>query len=288
MKQVTLFLTLVLYALCSCSVLEQRSDCQAPVSIQVDNFSFLQEDFPTKAPQAVADYSGVKAITLGFYASDGTEQYKKTQLRADAETYDTFGQFDCSLPLGSYTMVVLGYGSEVPITLTSASSASYTEDKVRETFVYSQTVNVDDITPLTLSATLSRIIARLSIISTDVKPANVASLRYVFSKGSKSFNPTTGLAADDNGFTNIVALESETGEITKTLSNLFLVTDEETMDVTIESLDASGNVLYRKTVQNIPFKRNRATIMTGSLFSVAANIGFSVETSFLTEYRMSF
>lgn len=56
----------------------------------------------------MADYDGVKAITLAFF-NGTTEVYKTTQFRADNTTYTTFGEFDCTLPMGSYTMVVLGY-----------------------------------------------------------------------------------------------------------------------------------------------------------------------------------
>lgn len=53
----------------------------------------------------MADYSGVNAITLAFYTSDGTEQYQVTQMRDDATTYTTFGNFECDLPMGSYTVL---------------------------------------------------------------------------------------------------------------------------------------------------------------------------------------
>ena len=79
----------------------------ANVRIHVNDFTISQDNI-TKST-SVADYSGVKAITLAFFKADGTEQYQVTQLRSDASTYTTFGDFDCTLPMGSYTMVVLGY-----------------------------------------------------------------------------------------------------------------------------------------------------------------------------------
>ena len=285
LKQISLSLAAAAL-LASCSIKENRINCQAPVTVSVSTFDIREEPF-SKA-QAVSDYDGITAITLAFYSSDGTEEYKSTQLRADSGTYTTFGQFSCALPLGTYTMVVIGNGGDAPITLTSATSATYGESKVQETFVYTQAVTVGDITPINLSATLSRIISRLCIISTDGRPADVASIRYTFAKGGKSFNPTTGLATSDSGFSNTVQPSAQTGAETRTFSNLFLATDEENIDVTVESLDEGGNVLYSKTIQNVPFKRNRATIMTGSLFSVAAGASFSVETSFLDDYTMTF
>ena len=66
---------------------------------------------------------------------------------------------------------------------------------------------------------------------------------------------------------------------------LFLADDEETLDVTIETLDAAdGNVLFSKTITDVPVKRNRQTILTGATFSgtgVSAS-GFQVNTTWLT------
>ena len=137
MKKNTLLIAAVLL-LVSC----QKNGGVATVRLHVNNFSVSQEELPeTRSASDVADYSGVKSITLAFYKADGTEQYKVTQLRGDASTYTTFGDFDCSLPMGSYTMVVIGHGlnpGEPAITLTSPTSATYGSNTVRETFVATQ------------------------------------------------------------------------------------------------------------------------------------------------------
>ena len=114
----------------------------APVRIHINDFAICQDEFPITKTTSIADYTGVKAITLAFFTEDGSQQYSSTQLRADSTTYTDFGDFECTLPIGTYTMVVLGYGSGTPITLTNATTAAYTADKVRETFVNTQTVEV--------------------------------------------------------------------------------------------------------------------------------------------------
>lgn len=89
----------------SCSIKEDRIQCHAPVTVCVNTFSVSQEDIPlTKAAQSVADYTAVKSITLAFFNSDGTEQYKSTQLRSSAAS---FGNFSLTLPYGSYKMIVI-------------------------------------------------------------------------------------------------------------------------------------------------------------------------------------
>ena len=128
-----LFAAMMLLAAMSCSNESEEmvsnvlveTDNPVPVRVHVDGFSVTQGEFEnpalTRAAQDVADYEGVKAITLAFY-NGSTEVYKVTQLRGSLEEGETFGEFQCALPMGSYTMVVVGQGlstGETPLTLTS-------------------------------------------------------------------------------------------------------------------------------------------------------------------------
>ncbi len=246
----------------------------------------------SKTSENVADYNGIKAITLAFYKADGTEQYKTTQMRADATTYTTFGHFDLSLPMGSYTMVVLGYGlndGEPAITLTSPTSATFGNNPARETFAATQSVNITNANDeVDISATLSRVISKLKIHSTDGCTENAANVRTTFSAGGKSFNPTTGLATANAGFSNVLPIQSAVGNPTNSITYLFLATDEQTVNVTIDVLDANGNSISHKEVSGVPFKRNRMTVLTGSLYSSGGNGSFQVETEWLTDAEVNF
>ena len=85
-------LLLLLWA--GCSVIGDRGECHAPVNVHVNDIRISQDDFPeTKSVMDIADYTGVKTITLAFFKSGGSLQYNVSQLRANTETYDTFGDF---------------------------------------------------------------------------------------------------------------------------------------------------------------------------------------------------
>lgn len=285
-KLIPLLIFALLFAAC------HKDTGTAKVHVNVNDFAISQEDM-SKSSENVADYAGVKAITLAFYkTSDGTEQYKTTQMRADASTYTTFGHFDLSLPMGSYTMVVLGYGlndGEPAITLTSPTSATFGDNPARETFAATQAVNItnanDDVD---ISATLSRVISKLKITSTDGCTENAVNVRTTLSAGGKSFNPTTGLATANAGFSNVLPIQSAVGNPTNSITYLFLATDEQTVNVTIDVLDADGNSISHKVVSNVPFKRNRMTVLTGSVYSADASGDFTVETDWLDDYNMDF
>ena len=281
---------LLLFAACSNeSVNEVINDTLVPVRVHVSGFTISQEDFqtPRRAAQDVADYSGVKVVTLAFY-SGSTEVYKHEQVRGALEEGETLGEFECSLPMGSYTMVVIarGQGDGDVFTLTSPTEAAYTGDHSRETFAYTQEVNITNTSAVDISATLNRIVSMLTVKSSDGKTADVSNVRMSFSAGGKDFNPTTGLAITTTGLINTVGNSAAVGATSTSSTMLFLNTDEQDIDVTIETLDADGNTLFSKTIEDVPFKRNRVTKLTGAMYTNEALSGtFKVETAWLDEYN---
>lgn len=265
-----------------------------PVTVQVDEFSMSQEDFPGAVtrtdPSSIAGFTKVKAVTLAFF--DGsTPVYSTTQYRDDASTYTTFGVFSLSLPMGSYTMVVLGYGFAPgdELTLTSPTQAAFTAGSVREMFTATQAVSITNTNAVNLSATLSRVVAKLQVVSTDAKTANAANVRMTFSAGSNAFSPTTGLATENTGATSTTGISAAVGETSLSNAFVFLASDTQTMDVTIDVLDADGASISHKEVTNVPFKRNRITKLTGSLYSAGSSSSFLLDTDWdTTENNVSF
>ena len=293
MKNFYLTVGVILLALTSCSKEEEtlvvNNESLVPVTVRVNDFSMSVEDFGTRAAQSVESYTGVKAMTLAFYDSNDEEAYKTTQLRADNSSYTTFGDFSLSLPMGSYTMVVLGYGSTSAITLSNKTSALYETDRVRETFVYTETVNITNTSPVNLAATVSRVVSKLEIYSTDAQTANAAKIRTTFSAGGQGVNPMTGLSTSNTGFVNTVDITNPVGTVGGgSVSYLFLNSDQQSLNVTIDVLDADDNSVSHHVIPNVAFQRNRKTKLTGSLFSAAASASFQVETSWLTDEEITF
>lgn len=131
-------------------------------------------------------------------------------------------------------------------------------------------------------------ISKLKITSTDGCTENAVNVRTTLSAGGKSFNPTTGLATANAGFSNVLPIQSAVENPTNSITYLFLATDEQTVNVTIDVLDADGNSISHKVVSNVPFKRNRMTVLTGSVYSADVSGDFTVETDWLDDYNMDF
>ena len=289
MKKFLVILPMMAMMMTACHKDNNMNDnALVPVKVTVSDFTISQEDFPG-AKTSPASYSGVKAMTLAFFDAQGNAVYNTTQLRADNTTYTTFGEFELSLPLGSYTMVALGYGSEQPITLSSATAATYTADRVRETFVASQAVNVTSTNPLTLNAELSRVVSKVIVRSTDNRPAGVDSVRVTFAAGGKGVNPQTGLSTTNSGLTNCVAISTGVGAASSTISYLFLNTDPQTMNITVETIKTNGTVYSTRTVTDVPLQRNKVTVLRGPMYSNASGASFTLSTSWIGDTnRVSF
>ena len=286
-----IFLSLTALAIVASSCIkEQRVRCVAPVSVHLSGFTIGQEDFPsTKTTTDPADYEAVGALTLAF-DQGSTEVASLTQLKDDASTYDSFGEFSLSLPMGSYTLVGIAYTTKEtsPFVLTSPTAAAYTGDHAYETFVCCQDVNITGTGAVEISATLERVVSMLRVASTDGKSAGVSQMRMTLSAGGKSFSPSTGLATSNTGFANTVSVSTAVGATTLCSTALFLATDEQTMDVTLETLDADGNTVYSKTVTNVPFKRNRVTRLSGPLYAAPSTSSFQLSTDWLNQQGISF
>ena len=282
-KQISLSLA-ALALLASCSIKEDRINCQAPVTVRVSDFSMLMEEFPGTKATAVSDYSAVKFLTLAFYKPDGTQAYNLTQNRDDATTYTTFGEFSCNLNLGDYTMVVIGYAGTSPFTLTSKIIATCTDERLQDTFLATEAISVSDTSPLDLSATLHRVVSRLGVRSTDGRPAAATKIRMTFSRGGRNFNPTDGSSATNTGFANTIPFSAAVGNTTASASFLFLYSDEDTQDVTLEVLDDEDHVLRSETVKDVPLRRNRFTLLEGQLFTAFGSAGsFLIESGWLED-----
>ncbi len=293
LKQISLSFAAAALLTISCSVKEDRILCTAPVRVSVNGFTVTQEDLPapTRAPQDVTDVTNIQVLTLAFYSGD-TETYKTRQTRGALAGGETFGVFDLSLPMGSYTMVVIAQGlaeGETPIVLSSPTEASFGNNPTRNLFLTTRTVEIHSADAVDISATLNRVTAVFQVKSSDVRTAGAAQIRLTVRDGGKTFDPTSGLATSHEGNSRTIPISAEVGEVSTSNIYALLNSDEQDMEVTIETLDGNQNVLFSKTIQNVPFKRNRRTILTGAIYTNSSTGGsFQVDPDWQKDYNGTF
>ena len=298
MKTKLIFLAALVLLAASCSNETEvvNPDEKVPVKVHVNEFSISMSGFDdfyrarTRGGQTPESYASVSAIQLAIYDANGTPVVDITRKRGDG-SYTSFGDFSAELPVGNYTMVALGYAfyDGDAFTLTSPTEAAFTSERPREMFTKVQDFRVSNAEEVSLDVTLDRISAKLEIISTDNRPVGIQKIRTTFAGGGKSFNPTTGLALTDTGFSQTNTPTAVVGTPIDIASMPLLYTDEETMDITIEVLDPDENVLFTKVVPNVPFKRNNVTTVSGPVFTTASSaFGITLNTSWGPGYSVTF
>ena len=297
MKIQSIMLAGILLLAQSCShnaeVDSNPGEAKAPVRVHVCDFAFTSEPFPDAQTRADVDpnnYKGIQAIDIAIFAAD-QQVYAATQLKDVTTTYTTFGEFECSLPMGTYTMVAVARnkGEGDVFTITSPTQAAYTSDRARETFCCTQNITVSSTEPVDINPVMNRVMARFQLVSTDQMPSNAATIRTTYGAGSKSFNPTTGLATDDDGFTVTNTAHANTAGVLDVFSIVFLAANEETMPVTVEALDANQSVLISKTLPAVHFKRNQITKATGAMFTPgSSSFTFLLDTDWLPQENITF
>ena len=293
-KLIAIAALVLLAAACSSESEVINPDELVPVKVHVNEFSISMSGFndgpaKTRADDA-ASYDGVNAIQLAIYDATGIAVVHVKRIKDDG-SYTSFSDFTCQLPVGNYTMVTLGYAhyDGDAFTLTSPTEAAYTSERPRETFTKVQSLRVTNTEAVDVDVTLDRISAKLEIISTDNRPAGIQKIRTTFGKGGKSFDPSTGLALTDGGFTQTNSPSAAVGTTINVGSMPLLYADEESMDITIEVLDAGDNVLFTKVVPNVPFKRNNITTVSGPIFTTGPSaFGFKLNTTWGPGYNVSF
>lgn len=292
MQSIILAGLLLLLVSCGKEV-DNQMERSIPVRVHVSDFSFSNEDFPaaaTRAESSPVSYESIRAIDVAIF-SGNTRVYAATQLKGDASTYTTFGEFECRLPIGTYTMVAVARnrsdGDE--FTITSPTQAAYTTERARETFCNTQTIQVDGTTPVDVSPVMNRVMAMFWLTSTDAVPADVSRIRTTYTAGSKSFNPTTGLATDDDGFVVTNSAKPDKNGVLDIFSIVFLAADQETMDLTIDVLDANNTVLLTKHLKDVHFRRNQITKATGAVFTPdPTTLTFTLNTTWLPDEHYNF
>lgn len=292
-KLILLAAIVLLTLSCSHQAEVDNQETTATVRVHVNDFSFSHENFPgatTRADDNPKSYGDVKALDIAIFA--GSEKvYAATQLKGDAKTYTTFGEFECRLEKGDYTMVAVARNMTAGdvFTITSPTQAAYTTQRARETFCGTQSIKVDGTKAVDVSPVLKRVVAKFRLVSTDNVPADAATIRTTYSAGSKRFNPTTGLATDDNGFVVTNTAKATTAGNLDVYSMVFLPAEEKTMDITIEVLDKDDQVLISKSLPDVHFRLNQVTKATGAVFTPAlTTLTITLNTPWLPEEEYTF
>lgn len=257
------------------------------------NVSFINDSFEclTKA-ETDAEGAGVRFVSLAAVSgTDGSIAFSGTQKTGD----DGFGSIGMTLPIGKYTIVAEGnagtdsYGNA---TIATGNRIDLPSGGVRETFCATQSVTVNADDTLNVAMTLSRITAKLKIVSTVSQPSGVKQVLVCVGDTSETlytayyFNPADGLMSGfgtDGYMLYNKSVGSFSGQMTSFSFDLLLGESEQNLPVIIKATDGFDNVLYTHSLPSVSFAQNCTTIIEGPVFAVPSSATLKFETTWGTD-----
>ena len=249
----------------------QQDNEMCSVMLTVSNYQQISLDGLDGTRAVASDHPSTLAhlLVVAYDAKTGKPVYgpvvhHQADYTKDHENYPKFTLF---LPWGNYNLLVLGYNGSKDCQLDDITRIAWTDKYVPHTFRYYEPLTVNGSVSISESITLRRCVAAFQLTPTDERPSNLHALRFRSTSGSSMLDATKGLAADNVGreYTIVVPADLDPSSYMFTVY-FFLPENQITTDVSVEALDASNNVFFRRNFKDVPLRLNTLTAWEDELF----------------------
>lgn len=279
----------------SCKTTNEPAGQMVDVTVNLSGIDIqvTPQDAPSRMPAASdkgASEAGVKRIALSVFDLNGTLITSTTQ-NQDVDAAN-FGQpVTFRLPVGTYKFVAVAHGASsasVPVaTINSVTEFSLGSVEVSgKTYSIVQDVTISGNTTQSVTIDMgTRKNATFGAWFTDANPSDVKKIQLIVAPESAVYtdlkvNPSTGYAASQWKYTKTYDMVAE--NIPGTRNGIFnvplmLTAATQTLDVTINALSETDEVLYTRTLQNVPFQQGHKTLAKGTFFSPEATGSFTFD-----------
>ena len=263
------------------SLVEDVKPCKAHVRLVCGmGVSVSQMRTPmTRAVLSANDKELTDLYILDYDKATG----KLLQVLHQTSTAADFAEPDLTLDYGEHVLKVVATRSQEPTLwdsgnntwtvepniltpVTATQPVMLTSTKTSDTFGAEKEVSVGIGTATTVSITLDRLVAKLSVNSTDVFPDDCTTITLDF-KEHKALSLATMDVIDAVENQRISDVQHLRGTTDNTLSYFLLVPKagyKTDITFTMNSTDAPYATI---TITDVPFERNKITTITGSLYN---------------------
>lgn len=258
-------LATILFVFSSCEKVDAEADDAVNVvgdgGVKVDFHisNLIIEQYAGEMPTSLAPQS---CSRLNFAIFDDVKRLKVINQTAEMSS---FGNISLEISPGTYSIVVLAHNGLGNASISSPEQIKFKDNKVTDTFYYCGTVNISG--EASYDITLKRAVAKCHITIKDRFPSAVALMRFKYTGGSSTFNAVTGygcvnsrqteersiLAPDENGATSFDLFT-------------FPHNNDDLLNITVMALNANGDILYSKVIDDVMVNINRQTTCDGNLF----------------------
>lgn len=261
MRRIVLFgMAAVMMAACEKPIIGDAYDVDEGDANVVLRFAPYQQQGFTRAVAALTDQCSRLSVAV-FDEDDAKVGSVKNQKVGDSG----FGTVSLSLQEGVYTIVAVAHNGEGNATITSPTKVTFPSNKMTDTFCYCGELEVTG-DMISQELQMQRVVAMMRLTLTDEQlPANVARLKFYYTGGSSTLNPSTGYGCVQSKQTEYRSVVG--GEAVK-VYEIYTAPHElnDVLKLVITAQDSDNQTLNEWTMENIPVTRNKITTWEGSLF----------------------
>ena len=196
-------------------------------------------------------------VNVAFF-QNGTKVKTVSQKADDA----SFGTVSLTLDAGVYQVVVIAHNCSGSATISSAEKVTFPSNVVTDTFYYEGELTVAS-SQDTYELVLQRPVAMFRLQLTDVLPSNAHKIRFYYTGGSSTFNPSTGFGCVNSRQT--VMMDIEDGQ---QVFEVYTFPHElnDFLKITVTIYDSGENILKEQVFEQVPVTVDQITVFTGSFF----------------------
>lgn len=267
------------------------SDNAMPETSQVSNlqevdfsvFEKTQDDLPTRAGDAssvpLSETELFTELEVALIPVDDVDNVDNVvrQLSTD----DGFGKTKLYVPKGDYYLVAVAAKTKNPtkghqIDIKSNTEIDFPDGIVSDMAYYYEKVTVGD-TKKSLSVPLKRGVSALLVSSTDVALSNTNFFEATFANGvGNVFNPATGFCSNTGTYSRRFDISGTEGRGKNfTIYVLLPKVEVNDINVTLKSLDTSGNPIKTITFNDVHLVYGKRTTYRGPIFTNTTSTSFT-------------
>ena len=236
-------------------------------------------------------------VTRGYMQADGKDMtdvwvfdYMGDELQQQihlTNTDENWATPSINLAMGTHNIYFVASRGTTPTVNTTNKTITWV--KPSDTFWKDYEVTVVSTSNGNRAVTLDRVVTRFRATVTDAIPTGCASITIAPASWHTGLNYQTGVpitAVTD--YTTVINIPGSYIGQANTLLSLFGFSgaDQWTTTITITAKTSGSDVLGTAIIENVPFKANRSTDYSGSLFGGQPNsLGFTLGSDWLNSYE---
>ena len=243
------------------------------------------------------DFSDTWEQTRGYLQADGKDMtdvwvfdYMGDEIQQQIHLTNTDGNWatpSINLAMGTHNIYFVASRGTTPTVNTTNKTITWS--KPSDTFWKDYEVTVVSTSNGNRAVTLDRVVTRFRATVTDAIPTNCSSITITLASWHTGLNYQTGApitAVTD--YTTVINIPGSYIGQTNTLLSLFGFSgaDQWTTTITITAKTSGSDMLGTAIIENVPFKANRSTDYSGTLFGGQPNsLGFTLGSDWLNSYE---